>query len=130
MLIIGDKELRSNLKLKEVLKESDLKKIDHGCVVLFDTISKRLEWTKFCVKNELEFAVIAKSLADVLYANIEGANYIVVSKQIAKDAQDLADNYMFDAKILQLIDTQDEIEEAAKNHIDGVMYRSCIDGNC
>ena len=50
------------------------------------------------------------------------ARYIVCKDMnLAKDMQKIADNYMFDSKILLLIKNRDMLEEVALNEIDGVI---------
>jgi len=43
-----------------------------------------------------------------------------------KEIQKIAENYMFDSKIIQPIKTDDEVEEVALKGIDGVIYEIVI----
>jgi hypothetical protein len=45
---------------------------------------------------------------------------------LAKTAQNVAENYLFDAKILVLIEKEDEIEELALLGVDGVVFSNTI----
>lgn len=76
--------------------------------------------------NELTFALSVSSLREVIYANALGAAFIIVHEDIAKSAQDAADSYLFDAKILCRIDSEDEIESVASEAIDGVLFSEAI----
>jgi hypothetical protein len=77
---------------------------------------------KFCQKNSVKFAVEVKIPKEALLVNAVGASYIVInSKKTAKCIQNLAEQYLFDAKILLKIKDEDEIEKAAKCGIDGVL---------
>ena len=40
--------------------------------------------------------------------------------------QKIAENYMFDSKILAIIKSNDELEEIALDEIDGVIYKELI----
>jgi hypothetical protein len=71
-------------------------------------------------------AIYVKNLTEVLYASSLGASYIVVEEALAKSAQNLADNYLFDAKILALIESESAIEELALLGVDGVVFCDAI----
>lgn len=76
--------------------------------------------------NYLSFALSATTITELIYASSLQASYIIVPKELAKNAQDIANNYLFDAKILVLIDDNDEIEEFALLGIDGALLRNAI----
>ena len=77
-------------------------------------------------KNTLQSAVIVNSIKEAIYCNALNCQYIICDKKLAKTIQKIAENYMFDAKILAIIDTNDEIEKVALNEIDGVIYSSLL----
>ena len=87
---------------------------------------KNIEILKHCVLNKVEIAVHVKNIAQLLYASALGASYIVVEKELAKSAQILANNYLFDAKILAKIDEEEDIEELAILGVDGVIFGNAI----
>ena len=66
------------------------------------------------------------SIKEAIYANSLNAKYIISEKELAKAIQKIADNYMFDSKILAVIETNDEIEEIAQSEIDGIIYKSIL----
>lgn len=76
--------------------------------------------------NSMPMAIYAEDITDVLYASSLGANFIVVPKNLAKSAQNIAENYLFDAKILSTIEDEDEIEELALLGVDGVIFPNTI----
>ena len=80
----------------------------------------------YCSKNELPFAVIVCSLLEAIYSNSLGAKYIISEKDLAKDIQKVAENYMYDAKILALVESNNEFESISKDEIDGVIYKNLI----
>ena len=61
-----------------------------------------------------------------MYASSLNARYIIVDKEMAKTAQNIAENYLFDAKILVKIESEDEIEEIAILGIDGVLLSNAV----
>lgn len=79
------------------------------------------ELMEYCQKAEVVYAVKAASITEAVYANHFGAAFIVVSKERAKEIQEVAENYLFDAKILVPIRFEWEIERFARLGIDGVI---------
>ena len=61
-----------------------------------------------------------------MFSNSLRANYIIAQKDLSKELQKIAENYMYDSKILAIIDSNNEFEEIAKNEIDGIIYKNLI----
>ncbi|MGB6329702.1 MAG: hypothetical protein WBF48_12325 [Halarcobacter sp.] len=80
----------------------------------------------YCRKNSLCSAVIVTSITEAIYCNALNTRYIICDKKLAKAIQKVAENYMFDAKILAIIETNEEIEKVALSEIDGVIYTSLL----
>ncbi|MCD6191141.1 MAG: hypothetical protein J7K14_06345 [Sulfurimonas sp.] len=76
--------------------------------------------------NKIEFALDVNNITELIYASALGAKYILLSREIAKTAQNIAENYLFDAKILVHITDNDEIEELALLGVDGVILSNAI----
>lgn len=76
--------------------------------------------------NSMPTAIEVKNITELLYASSFGASYIVVEKALAKTAQNIAENYLFDAKILVMIENEDEIEELALLGVDGIIFSNAI----
>ena len=76
--------------------------------------------------NQIEFALDVKNIEELIYASSLGAKYIVLAREMAKTAQNIAENYLFDAKILVHISDNAEIEELALLGIDGVIFSNAI----
>ena len=77
-------------------------------------------------QNNLTFALEAATLSEVVYAHNLGAKYIVVKETLAKSAQDVAENYLFDAKILCRMTKEETLDEKISEGIDGVIYPQAI----
>ncbi len=77
-------------------------------------------------QNSLNFAVEVQSVQELIYAENLSAKYIVVNRDFAKNAQKIAENYLFDAKILAHIEQEGEIEAIAYEGIDGVIFPNAI----
>ena len=80
----------------------------------------------YCRKNALNNAIVVTSITEAIYCNALNSQYIICDKKIAKAIQKVAENYMFDAKILTIIDSNEEIEKVALSEIDGVIYSSLL----
>jgi len=85
-----------------------------------------LETIAYLQKNELCFCLEVRDVTQIIYASALGASYIIVEKELAKIAQDLANNYLFDAKILATIEDEKDIESLALIGIDGVLFSNAI----
>jgi len=85
-----------------------------------------LDIVNHAIANEVRLALHVESVKEIVYAAALGASYLVVPKQEVKTAQNLADNYLFDAKILVSIENEDEVEELALLGIDGVICSNAI----
>lgn len=122
MIIIGDKlvpfEEFSNIKEIE-----DIKNTKANTTLLFDYKDSLL---KYCYENQLSFAVIVNDIKEAIYSNSLSAKYIISKKKLAKKLQKIADNYMYDSKILAIIDSNEELEKISKNEIDGVIYKDLL----
>ena len=81
---------------------------------------------KYCFENSLNFAVLVNSIKEAVYSNSLGAKYIISSKDLAKEIQKIAENYMYDSKILAIITSNDEFDEIIEAQIDGVIYKELM----
>ncbi len=77
-------------------------------------------------QNSLTFALEAATLSEVVYAHNLGAKYIIVKEALAKSAQNVAENYLFDAKILCRLTKEETLDEKISEGIDGVIYPQAI----
>ncbi|WP_297484694.1 hypothetical protein [Sulfurimonas sp.] len=87
---------------------------------------KNLDIIAYLQENEISFALKVKNVTEVAYAEALNADYIVVENSLAKTAQKIAENYLFDAKILAHIENEKEIEELVLLGIDGVICPSAV----
>lgn len=81
----------------------------------------------YAAENSIAFAPIVENITDAIYSNALNAKYIIVRKSLAKEIQAVAENYMFDAKVLAIITDESEIESIAKDEIDGVIYQRLME---
>ena len=85
-----------------------------------------LDIIKYADENSLVFALSVENITQIIYASSLNASYIIISKELAKIASNIADSYLFDAKILVTIDNEDDIEELAILGVDGVIFPNAI----
>ncbi len=87
-----------------------------------------LDLMEYCFKNSIPYAVIVSSVLEAIFANNLGAKYLITNQDKSKAIQMIAENYMFDSKILSIIESEEMIETVAKDGIDGVVYKKILEG--
>ncbi|MAC82773.1 MAG: hypothetical protein CL624_01430 [Arcobacter sp.] len=122
MILIGDK-LIPYTDICSISTVEDIKNTKANSFISFGYNEKLLT---YCFENDLDYVVIVTSIKEAIYANSLNARYIVCEKILAKSIQKIADNYMFDSKVLAQIESSDEIEEIALNEIDGIIYKNVL----
>jgi len=95
-------------------------------VIFLEFSEQNLDIIEHLNSNEILFSLSVKNITEIIYASELGGSFIVVDKTLAKTAQDIANNYLFDAKILVRIENESEIEEMALLSIDGVIFSNGI----
>jgi hypothetical protein len=93
-------------------------------MVIFNEES--LELINNMKKNKLSFALEVETLNELIFAHNLGARYIIVHGEFATQAQAVAENYLFDAKILCRLQTEGDLEAKIRDGIDGVIYPQAI----
>jgi len=94
--------------------------------IFLEFSEKNLDIISFASKNTIPMALHVKNITELLYASSFDALYIVVEKELAKTAQNIAQDYLFDAKILVFVTQEDEIEELGLLGVDGVIFPNAI----
>lgn len=122
MILLGDKNIPYEI-ITKITKIEEIINTKSNSTILFEYNQELLD---YCCKNSLRYAVIVKNLKEAIYSNALEAKYIICNKDFAKSIQEVADNYMFDSKILAIIQSNEEFEEVAKNQIDGVIYKEIL----
>ena len=100
MILIGDKLV----PFEDVFLIKNIKDIENtkaNSTVLFDFEEEILT---YCYKNELFCAVVVNSIKEAIYCNNLNVKYIISEKELSIELQKIADNYMYDSKILAIID--------------------------
>lgn len=130
MIIIGHRFIPSFLKedgsFYHVPNIDAIKNTPPNSSIYIVYSEDNLETINHLQDNGICFCLKVEDITQIIYAANLGASFIHVDKEIAKSAQDLANNYLFDAKILVEIEDDEEIEELAVLGIDGVLYSDAI----
>ena len=77
-------------------------------------------------ENNITYALSISNITELMYASSLNADYIIVEKELAKSAQNIAESYLFDAKILIATNEENDIEELALLGVDGLIFPSAI----
>jgi len=125
MILIGHRFIKSE-NLFHILDIESIKHTPPSSTIYVEFSEDNLDIINHARLNGIDIAIKSSSVLDIIYASALGAKYIIVSKGMAKTAQDLAQEYLFDAKILVLIENDNEIEDFALLGIDGVLYSDAI----
>jgi hypothetical protein len=122
VIIIG----HNLIPYKNLYKISTIKQIEKtpsNSTVLFDFNEEILTYVK---DSLISFAVCVENSTQACLANALGARYIIVYKEDIKEIQKVANEYLFDAKILYKIRKEEEMEFAIDCFVDGVLFENAI----
>jgi hypothetical protein len=125
MLIYGYAWIDSP-KFVKVFSRDDISKTETGDILLLEPLNVSIELARYCHKNSLPFAVTVNTLKEAILANALGSTFILCQYEQAIDIQKIADDYLFDSRILVLINSEREIETMAHFRIDGVIFPQAI----
>jgi hypothetical protein len=103
-----------------------IKNTPSNSVIYLDFSEDNLEIINHATSNSVILALGAVNITEIIYTSSLGATFIIVPKELAKTAQNIANNYLFDAKILIHITQESEIEELAILGVDGIIFSNAI----
>lgn len=122
MILIGDLIVPYE-PIEQIISISGIKKTQPNSTVVYEYNSDIMA---YCKDNGVKYGVIVSSIKEAIYANALGAKYIISDICTAEKIQKVAQNYMFDSRILAIIEQDTQIEEVALKEIDGVIYKYLI----
>jgi len=125
MIIFGHSFIESP-SLYHLFDVDAIRSTPSSSIIYVDFNTDNLDIITHAQLNKVPMAIKVLTILDMIYASSLGAKYIVVPKKDAKLAQSIAENYLFDAKILVFISQEKEIEELAILGIDGVLFADAI----
>jgi NAD(P)H-dependent flavin oxidoreductase YrpB (nitropropane dioxygenase family) len=125
MLLIGHPWVKSP-EFCRVFSEEDIRSSKSGQIVLLEPLVDSHTLAQYCQENRVPYAVVVNSVDDAIYANALGAAYMICEEDAALMIQPIAETYLFDTKVLVLIQTEKEIAKIARGGIDGVIFAGAI----
>ena len=125
MIIIGHPWIKSNRFFK-VFSIKGIEKSQADDVILLEPLVDSNAYAVHCQENNIPFAIVANTLDDALFANALGAKYIICEEDDALMIQPIANEYLFDTRILAHVHSEKEISKIARGHIDGVVFSEAI----
>ena len=125
MILFGHRFIESE-NFYHISDIPSIKNTPSNSVVYLDFSEKNLDIIEHLSTNALRFVLHVNSIVELIYAHNLGASYITVDKELAAAAQKIANDYLFDAKILAHIDEEEEIEELALEGVDGAIFSKAI----
>lgn len=125
MLIFGHRFIESE-NFYHILDIDSIANTPPSSNIYVDFKEENLDIIKHLRDNDICFALNVKNISQIVYASALGASFITVNQENAKIANDIADNYLFDAKILVHIHEESEIEKLAIIGVDGVIFTNSI----
>jgi len=125
MIIIGHPWINSHRFFK-VFSIEGIAISQPGDIILLEPLADSHVYAEHCQANNIPFAVVVNTLDDALFANALGAQFMICEEDHALMIQPIANEYLFDTRILVLIHSPKEISKIARGHIDGVIFPEAI----
>jgi len=125
MLLFGHKFIKNN-NFFHIFDIESIQKTPPASKIYLTFDEKNLDIIEHLTLNKIPFALNVENITELIYASALGANYITVDTKLAKTAQSIAQEYLFDAKILVHINDENMIEEMALLGIDGILFPEAI----
>jgi hypothetical protein len=125
MIIIGHPWIESP-RFRKVFSINDIQRSSANEIVLLEPLVDSHEYARYCQKEGIVFAVVISKLADALFANGLGAKYVICEEDTALMVQPIAQEYLFDTRILVLIHSEKDLSKVARGNIDGVIFAEAI----
>lgn len=125
MIIIGHPWVKSNRFFK-IFSIKGIEKSQADDIILLEPLVDSHPYAVHCQENNVPFSVVVNNLEDALFANALGAKYIICEEDDALMIQPIANEYLFDTRILVLIHSDKEISKIARSGVDGVIFADAI----
>jgi len=125
MLLFGHRFVASE-KFYHILDTDALVHTPPNSTVYIVFEEGNLDIIAYLTRNNIPFALEIATIEELIYAAALHASYIFVPKELAKTAQNIAENYLFDAKIIVHITSEEEITTMALSGVDGVAFPSAV----
>ncbi len=125
MLIFGHPWIK-NLTFKKIFTLEAIEEIKDDQIPLLEPLSDSANIAQYCQEHKIECAVTISSIKEAILANALECNYLMVQPEDAIEIQPIAQEYLFDSKVIALIENEKDIEKMARHSIDGVVFDGAI----
>ena len=125
MIVIGHPWIESP-KFNKVFSVEDISETEAGSIVVLEPLVDSHAVAKYCQDNDVAYALPVKTLKEAVFANALGADFMICEEDDALMIQPIAQEYLFDTRVLVLIHDEKEIAKNARSLIDGVIFREAI----
>jgi NAD(P)H-dependent flavin oxidoreductase YrpB (nitropropane dioxygenase family) len=125
MILIGHPWIKSP-EFCRVFSQKDITSSRADQIVLLEPLVDSHTLAQYCQENGIAYAVVVNTLDEALYANALGASYMICDENTALMVQPVAQEYLFDTRVLVLIHSEKEISKIARSGIDGVIFAEAI----
>lgn len=125
MLIFGHPWVDSP-RFRKIFTAEEISQVASEEIILLEPLSDSITLAHYCQNNQKDFAVTVNTVTEALFANALGSRYVVCQSEDAPKIQPVAQDYLFDTKILALINSDKEISKMAAFSIDGVIFPEVI----
>lgn len=122
MLLIGHPSIQ-NEKFYYITIKEQIAQSKPNSTLFFDF---DVSLSNYAQTQNLTFALHVKNIKELVLANALGASFFIVDKSLAINAQKVADDYLFDGKVMLLGIDENDIEFVALNAIDGIIFKDGI----
>jgi hypothetical protein len=125
MIVIGHPWIKSQSFCK-VFSIEDIQNNKSDKIVLLEPLVDSHKYAQYCQENQIVYAVVVNTLDDAIFANALGAKYMICEENAALMIQPMAQEYLFDTRVLVLIHNNKDISKIARGGIDGVIFAEAI----
>jgi len=125
MLIFGHPWIKS-ATFKKIFSLEALEDIKDNQIALMEPLSDSAKIAQYCQENEIEYAISISSIKEAILANALRCSYLIAQPEDAIEIQPIAQEYLFDSKVVALIENEKDIEKMARHSIDGVVFNEAI----
>jgi len=125
VLIFGHPWVES-ARFVKVFSIPEIEKTRPEDILLLEPLNVSIDLAKYCQKQGLSYAVTISEIRQGIFANALGASFVVAEHEQAITLQKIAEDYLFDTKILVLIEDERRIEGMVRFGIDGVIFPAAI----
>ena len=125
MLLFGHRFIPSE-SFYHILDVDSISNTPSSSVLHIEFSEENLDIIKHAQVNQLSTSISCKTITELIYASALGASYIVVKDSLAQEATKIANEYLFEAKILAFIENEDKIDSFAAVGVDGVIFPNAI----